>query len=59
VTRPVWEAGLIRTIAHRVSRHDWELGWDPRGLRLTHDAHTVVLGVLDTSGEYLASGPPT
>ena len=51
-------AGLIRTIAHRVSRHDWELSWDPRGLRLTHDAHAVVLGVPDTSGEYLASGPP-
>ena len=30
----------------------------PRGLRLTHDAHTVVLGVPDTSGEYRASGPP-
>jgi len=44
-TRQMREEGLIRAIMHLVDARDWEFGWDPRGLRLTHEAHTFVLGV--------------
>ena len=44
-TRRMREEGLIRTITHLIDCHDWEFSWDPRGLRLTHDAHTFVLGI--------------
>jgi hypothetical protein len=44
-TRPMREEALIRTITHLIDCHDWKFSWDPRGLRLTHDAHTFVLGV--------------
>ena len=30
---------LIRTVTHLIDSHDWEFSWDPRGLRLTHQAH--------------------
>lgn len=42
-----------RTVAHLVDCHDWELSWDPRGLRLKHDAHTFVLGIPAVFLEYL------
>jgi len=44
-TRQMRADGLIRAIAHLVDAHDWEFGWDPRGLRLTHEAHSFVLGI--------------
>lgn len=44
-TRKMREGGLIRTITHMIETHDWEFSWDPRGLRLTHEEHTFVLGV--------------
>jgi hypothetical protein len=53
VTRPMREEALIRAITHLVDTHHWEFSWDPRGLRLTHDAHTFVLGVPTVLIEYL------
>ena len=47
------EEALIRAITHLVEPHHWELSWDPRGLRMTHDAHTFVLGVPAVFLEYL------
>ena len=44
-TRDMREEGLIRTVTHLIDSHDWEFSWDPRGLRLTHDMHTFVLGI--------------
>jgi hypothetical protein len=44
-TRPMREEALIRTVTHLIDCHDWKFSWDPRGLRLAHDAHTFVLGV--------------
>jgi hypothetical protein len=55
-TRPMRQEGLIRTITHLIDCHDWELSWDPRGLRLTHGTHTFVLGVPAVFLEYLDSG---
>jgi hypothetical protein len=56
-TRPLREEALIRAVAHLIECHGWELRWDPRGLRLTHDAHTLVLGVPAVFLEYLEDDP--
>jgi len=56
-TRPMRQEALIRTITHLIDCHDWELSWDPRGLRLTHGTHTFVLGVPAVFLEYLDGGP--
>ena len=52
-TSSMREDGLIRTVTHLVDSHDWEFSWDPRGLRLTHDAHTFVLGIPAVFLEFL------
>ena len=49
--------GLLRTVTHLVDCHGWESSWDPRGLRLTHDAHTFVLGIPAVFHEYLEDSP--
>ena len=55
-TRAMREQALIRTITHMIDQHAWEFSWDERGLRLTHDAHTFVLGVPAVFRDYLARG---
>ena len=57
LTRPMREEALIRTVTHLMDCHDWELSWDPRGLRLTHGTHTFVLGVPAVFAEYLGTSP--
>jgi hypothetical protein len=57
LTRPMREEALIRTVTHLMDCHDWKLSWDPRGLRLTHGTHTVVLGVPAVFLEYLGTNP--
>jgi hypothetical protein len=57
LTRPMREEALIRTVTHLIDCHDWEFSWDPRGLRLTHDAHTFVLGVPAVFLAYLQDSP--
>jgi len=57
LTRPMREEALIRTVTHLMDCHDWELSWDPRGLRLTHGTHTFVLGVPAVFTEYLGTSP--
>jgi hypothetical protein len=56
-TRRMREDALIRALTHLVETHHWEFSWDPRGLRMTHDSHTLVLGVPAVFLEYLADGP--
>jgi hypothetical protein len=56
-TRRIREDGLIRTVTHLIDCHGWEFSWDPRGLRLTHDAHTFVLGIPAVFLEYLEDSP--
>ena len=53
LTRKMREEGLIRTITHLIDTHHWVFSWDPRGLRVTHDAHTLVLGVPAVFSDYL------
>jgi hypothetical protein len=52
-TREIREKALIRTITYLTDCHGWQLRWDPRGLRLTHDAHTFVVGIPAVFLEYL------
>jgi hypothetical protein len=56
-TREMREEALIRTVTHLIDTHDWEVSWDPRGLRLTHDTHTFVLGIPPVFVEYLRDSP--
>ena len=53
ITHRIREEALIRTITHLIDCHDWKFSWDPRGLRLTHDAHTFVLGIPGVFLEYM------
>jgi hypothetical protein len=57
VTRHMREEALIRTITHLIDTHHWQFSWDPRGVRMTHDAHTFVLGIPAVFHEYLEHGP--
>lgn len=52
-TRDMREEALISAVTHLIDSHDWEFSWDPRGLRLTHDAHTFVLGIPAVFLEFL------
>ena len=56
-TRQMREEALIRTITHLTETHHWEFSWDFRGLRLTHDAHTFVLGIPAVFHDYLGGAP--
>jgi hypothetical protein len=56
-TRGMREEALIRTVTHLFDCHGWKFSWDPRGLRLTHDAHTFVLGLPAVFGEFLEDRP--
>jgi hypothetical protein len=55
--RHMREEALIRTVKHLIETRDWEIRWDPRGLRLTHEAHTFVLGVPAVFLTYLQDSP--
>jgi hypothetical protein len=57
LTRDMREEALIRTVTHLIDSHDWEFSWDPRGLRLTHDTHTLVLGIPAVFLEFLEDAP--
>lgn len=56
-TRRMREEALIRTVRYLIDCHGWEFSWDSRGLRLTHDAHTFVLGIPAVFLEYLEDSP--
>ncbi len=56
-TRDMREDALIRAITHLVDTHHWTFSLDPRGLRLTHDAHTFVLGIPAAFVQYLEDSP--
>jgi len=56
-TRHIREGALITTITHLIDTHHWEFSWDPRGLRATHDQHTLVLGIPEVFLDYLGDGP--
>jgi hypothetical protein len=49
-------AGLLESVRHFIDCHGWDLSWDPRGIRVGHGNHHVVLGVPTVVAEYVA-GP--
>ena len=53
-SRDVREEGLIAAIGYSIDCHGWTFSWDPRGLRLTNEPRTVVLGVPPNFAQYLA-----
>lgn len=48
------ERALLAAIQHFIDCRDWTMTWDPRGLRLRNDEHTLVLGVPANLADYLA-----
>jgi hypothetical protein len=56
-TRQMREKALIEAVTHLIETHHWEVSWDPRGLRMTHDAHTFVLGIPAVFHDYLGDSP--
>lgn len=55
-TRELRQDALVRAIEHLIDTHYWTLSLDPRGLRLTHEAHTLVLGIPATFRDYVDHG---
>jgi hypothetical protein len=55
-TRSMREQALILTVTHLTDTHGWALSWDPRGLRMTHGAHSFVLGIPAVFHDYLGDG---
>lgn len=53
-TREQRDAGLLEAVRDVIDCHGWTLSWDPRGVRMTHGKHSVVLGVSATFADYLS-----
>ncbi|MCW2615009.1 MAG: hypothetical protein JWN08_2003 [Frankiales bacterium] len=47
------EKALLESVRHCIGLHGWHLTRDPRGVRLTHGAHTLVLGAPASFEEYV------
>lgn len=52
-TRSDRQTALLRTLRHLIDTRGWAFDWDPRGLRLTHREHTLVLGIPLTFTNYM------
>lgn len=57
-----WNAGgraqdVVDSVTYLLDMHGWRAGWDPRGLRLSHDDHSLVLGVPPNLTAYVAELP--
>lgn len=46
---------LLESLTHMLPLHGWDVQWAPRGLRLRHDQHQLVLGVPEAVLGYLAT----
>jgi hypothetical protein len=44
----------IESLTHVMDLHGWQVQWDPRGLRIRNDQHSVVLGIPASLRRYLA-----
>jgi hypothetical protein len=53
-TREDRERALLESIQHFIDCRGWTVTWDPRGLRLRHDEHSLVLGVPANLAAYLS-----
>jgi hypothetical protein len=57
-SRAAAESAVLADAAYLVDTHGWDIEWDPRGVRLTHDGHTLVLGVPANVRAYVESFAP-
>jgi hypothetical protein len=48
------EQALLATVGYCIDTHGWVLSRDPRGIRMTHDRRTLVLGVPATFDAYVS-----
>ncbi len=56
-TSEVRRDALLRTVSHLVEMHGWVLAWDDaRGIRVTHDKHSLTLGIPDSFRHYVNVG---
>jgi hypothetical protein len=58
VYRAFREQALITAIEESTESHGWTFAWDPRGLRMTHNERSLVLGVPPSLMSYLSGVRP-
>ncbi|MCW2817046.1 MAG: hypothetical protein JWN84_4501 [Nocardioides sp.] len=46
---------LLASLTHLLPMHGWDAGWTPRGVRLEHRGHALVLGVPPSVSLYLTA----
>jgi hypothetical protein len=46
---------LLRAVGHLIELHGWQLEWDPRGIRLSHSARSLVLGIPESFTRYIGA----
>ena len=49
---------LIEAVTYLVELHGWQVSWDPRGCRLSHDTYSLVLGAPPVFAEFVANPTP-
>jgi hypothetical protein len=52
-------ADVVASVTYLLDLHGWRASWDPRGLRLSHDEHSLVLGIPSAVAAYVAELPET
>ena len=45
---------VVDGVTYLLEMHGWRATWDPRGIRLSHDSHSLVLGVPPNVAAYVA-----
>jgi hypothetical protein len=48
---------LVAAATHLIDLAGWRVTWDPRGVRLTHHDHSLVLGVSRRLADFVAGTP--
>lgn len=49
--------GLVEAVTYLVPCHDWDVSWDPRGIRVSHGDRHLVLGVPPTFVRFVMGAP--
>ena len=49
-------SAVVASVTYLVDLHGWRAAWDSRGIRLSHDNHSLVLGVPPNVAAYVAGG---
>jgi len=50
---------LVDAVTYLVELHGWQVSWDPRGIRLSHDQYSLVLGAPPVFAEFVADPTPS